>query len=590
MTTFAIDGINKDWTPIQLAYARYLRTTTETTDIATTARSVTAKRILGDGVNIDLADDDDHSLETMKEFVPSGKRASTDSDSDSDDAAPSDDRNRKLMRNAARRQYMKGGGTAPSSGGRAKNVIQLSAIIAPIQVELDEFVETLDKEIVRQGFALVGSRASRHHPELLVPFVEDIEYYSLYHRYTPLVGWEYQAVWSGLSQRQQELLGKKNDQPIDDVMVLVAPDWQPMPTGQLRSKLATAAPLIAEVSSMEENASYALYWASHPVYVPQLAPTGPGTSKGNAAAAAARVAAPPYGNYTQLLQDRSALDRYSRNQKLDDSREVADDALRRHLKHQAGRLAERLDAYQRHMSHNNSVVSAALDANARHAIRPPFIQDYPMEQGDKIAAGPTPTLPGQIREQKNDIARRAYMVLDTHPQLVTLEHSNHAANSDIAFAWQNDAIKARQAMLEPLIAEAFRFVYKVDLDMAETALGGEPSVVEHARGARRLAPAPTQPVRLAHRIRARLSTTPMITTAALEHMLKTHVVDHQTYREMYLQNAQVSPMLASQHRVSHSDVDLWYGNVKPTTEATTGASEREVSGKAKKRTSGSDAQ
>lgn len=544
MSNFLVEKFRDGWSAIDIEYARYLRATTELSDIVRISREFTCKRVVGEGVHFDLVKDDE---DADNNTIHTNKR------------------------------------TKSKQTGEGTDSVSLDDVFLPVRVEWNEFVENLDIEIMRQGFALITTSPSRHNPAILVPRIEDIYYYNLYHRYIPLQGIEYVATWTNLSQFQEIKLGAKNDDRITDAVLLVPVGSGPLIDGKLRSKLAYAAPLICEMEAMEENISYALYWGAHPVYVPQLAPTGPGTAKGNASAAIAKVAAPPYANYSQLLQDQSAVSRYARAQKLDDSEQVAEDALRRHLNNQIERRHEQITMFQRQVAHNNGRVANATDGNVRHAIHPPFSVDYPMEQGDTISSGPPPTLPAQIREHKNDLSRRAFLTLDVQPQLVTLEHSNHAANSEIAFAGQNDAIKNRQAVLEPLIAEAFRFVYNIDLMQVDKILSARKEDTTDATETKPLAKHSATPSTKssAHRVRARLSNIPLTTFDALERMLKTHVIDHGTYREMVLQVASVSSHLSSCDVVESEQIDEWYGNIKPQKEESSSGSAKRKSSSGK---------
>lgn len=555
MTNFLVEQFKDGWNPVDIAYARYLRNTTEHSDIARIARELTCKRVLGEGVHFDLTHQDDSANSKLTDITSA------------QDSSPSE----MLSKHAGKKHKTK-------QSGDGTNSISLDDIFSSVRVEWNEFVEKLDIEIMRQGFSLITMVPSRYNPAVYIPHIEDIAYYELFYRYIPRRGIEYAAVWSNL-ERFQESDDIKNNHRITNSKLLVACGCEPSENGKLRSKLADAAPLISEMEAMEENISYALYWSAHPVYVPQLSPTGPGTLKGNASAAAASISSPPYANYTQLMQDQTAVARFARAQKLDDAEQVAEDAYRRHLAHQVERRHEQISFYQRQMAHNNRKAATAIDGNARHAVHPPYSVDYPMEQGDTIAAGPSPSLPAQIREHKNDLSRRAFLALDVQPQLVTLEHSNHAANSDIAFAGQNDAIKNRQSILEPLIAEAFRFVYDMDLrgvdsilaNKKETKVDGKP-VVQHSAG-----------ISCSHRIRARLCNVPLTTFDALEKMLQTKVIDHSTYRDMMLQTASVSSHLASSDTVTSEQIDEWYRAKTPEKEnKSSGSSKRKsATGKAK---------
>ena len=599
----------EDWAPVAMSDARFLRSTTERSDIALIARDITSKRVVGEGIHFDMIADTDDSQNAMRDMASSSSSKMPGEDTDDDDygtsatasadAKPPTTSGQHLLRHANKRRFNR-----PKRASEGTDSIPLDDIFAAVRVEWNELVERLDEEILRQGFALVVAAPSRHHPDILVPRVEDIDYYQLWQRYVPLVGREYLATWDNLSQNQQAMLAVRNDDIIQGAKILVAVgSYAPDSSGELQSKMSIAAPLIAELEAMEENISYGLYWATHPPWVPLLGPTGAGSAKATASAAAAASSAPPYANYTQLLQDKSALSRFARAQKKDDHEEDHDEAYSRHRKYQLGQLRETIEAIKRTGTHTSTRARSASEGNMRHALNPPYMNEYPMESGDTVSSGPDPKLPTQTRDNKNDVARRAYLALGVQPQLVSLEHANHAANSDIAFAGQNEAILNRQRTLEPLLAEAFRFVYAVDLDGVETMLSStkiEPpskatdassssSAVAHAGSAvrTRVCDPEGNASRVAHRIRARLTCDPLTTPTCLENMLKTHVIDHATYKELMLKSACVSTHLSSADKVTFEQVDTWYNNAPKDKESSPAGTKKEINGKSKKRTAAS---
>ena len=194
------------------------------------------------------------------------------------------------------------------------------------------------------------------------------------------------------------------------------------------------------------------------------------------------------------------------------------------------------------------------------------MHDYPLEQGDTLGSAPKPAIPTGTNEHINGLARKIFLILSVQPQLVALEHANHAANSDIAFAGQNESILNRQRTLEPLLAEAFRFVYHILLDMTaahldstdpQSASGSKEDVAKHS--------ASTTPS-VAHRIRGRLCNVPMTTMDSLHHMFMTGCITHNDYRTMALQVAGVNSQLVSNERMTRQQIaELQHGGKKPQT-------------------------
>lgn len=584
--------------------ALFLRETTQGSDVALIAWDVTSKRVLGDGIHFDMIADTEASETAMRDMATATKPSSGDDDDDDDDdedsgvrsapaaaAPPPLTTGQHLLRHANKKRF-----DQRKRVGEGGDSIALDDIFSAVRVEWNAFVEELDLEILRQNFALVTSGPSEHHPDILVPKIEDIQYYTIYQRYVPRVGYEYLATWSGLSQDMERMLGVKNDDIIEDAVVLMGPKkYAPDGKGELHSKMATAAPLIAELEAAEENIAYGLYWSTHRPWVPQLGPVGTGTAKGAASSASS---APPYANFTQLMANKDLAKRFQRAQKLDDHDEMHEDAYRRHTRYQLGRLRQRVESISKLQTHSAARARSAFEGNTRHALNPPYMNEYPMEAGDTIAAGPEPKLPAQTRENKNDIARRAFLALSVQPQLVGLEHANHAANSDIAFAGQNEAILNRQRVLEPLLAKAFRYVYSIDLDGVDgllrsremSASSSSVSAVEHSAKAvrTRVFSDTGEANRVSHRIRARLCSDPLTTPTNLENMLKTHVIDHGTYKELSLKSACVSTHLAAGDRVTMDQVDTWYGNGAPEVAASAPGTQREINGGSKKRSAAVD--
>lgn len=577
-----LSRMDENWIPIDMAHARMLKSVTEISEIVQVAWNITSKRVVGEGVHFDLTarTDDSHG---MIEDILSGD----------DTRTPS----QRLMSHANKRRF-----NQPKRAGEGHDSISLDEIFASVRVEWNEFVERLDAEMLRQGFAVVYAKPSRHNPQVLVPYIEDIDHYQIFQRYVPRKGYQYVAVWDNLNETQKREANTDNGYFIEEAIVLVALERHaPSSTGALRSILATAAPLLAELAAMGLNMSYAFYWSSHPPWVPQLGPAGAGTAKGSTNAG---MTAAPYANFTDLLQDKSAVQRFERAQKLDDHERMHEDAYRRHQMYQLGRVRAQVERLTNTTPLLAPITRSANQINQRHSLDPPFMTEYPLEAGDTIASGPTPTIPNQILEAGNRLMRMVFLLLGVQPQMVGLEHTNHAANSDVAFAGQNEAIVNRQRDLEPLLAETFRWIYGIDLagaDMLESSPMGtaEPGaaattetsakeddkekqkkkkakkevLVSHA------ASRPVQPtsVCLADRVRARLCSDPLTTPANLENMLKTHVIEHDTYRDMMLKSACVSTHLAAKHKVDFETVDSWYGHGQDV------GTDREINGKGKKR-------
>ena len=560
---------NEGWTDVDMGHARYLRAVTSKHETVVIAWSMTSKRVLGEGVHFDLAANNQDSHGAISEITDGAP--SDESDPTIDARTPS----QRLMKHANKRRFM-----PAKRVGDGHNSIPLDDIFAAVRVEWNEFVEALDAETLRQGFALVRPRSSRYNPALMVPMVEDIDYYTLYQRYVPTKGREYIAAWDNISDTMTKEFGIRNDDVIKGAIIVVSSEmYAPGLDGELRSKMAAAALHIAELDAMSDSISYGIYWGTHQPWVPQLGPAGAGTSKASNA-----PSAPPYATYHTMLQDQSQAARLAVAQKKDDREAAHEDAYKRHRAYQAGRLQKAIEDYGATAPILAARASIASEVNQRHAINPPYMNEYPMEPGDKVSGGPVPVIPPRVQETQNDIRRTIFLLLDVQPQMVTLEHSNHAANSDVAFAGQNEAIVNRQRDLEPLLASVFRFIYHIDLqgaDMLTRAKSEAPEekeqpVVSHSRSTARVITSSSSAVCLGDRVRARLCSVPLTTPAHLENMLKTHVIDHDTYRSLCLSSAQISGHLAATDKVTPDVVDTWYRQKEEP-------SDREVNGKAKKR-------
>lgn len=593
-------SIEMGYKRVDVVEARYLRERVESSDITKIAASITRKRIVGDGMHIDLINDTQEAEQAMRDITSvavgrsgSDSGAGSDADSGYPPEEDSDDSDMEtgasdltpgqhLLRHAGKRRFV-----PKKRAGEAHDAISIDDIMAPVREEWKEFTETLDAEILRQGFSVLTRRRSLTQPDINVPHVLDIAQYDLYVRLSPLYGAQYVPVWANLNESQQKEVGARNGNIIRNAIVLVGPrDQAPLPTGALQSKLSAAAPIIIEHDALNENISYAVYWATHQPWVPELGNGAVGSRKGPATNAGS---APPYANYTQMLQNKEALARYARAQKLDDHEEHREDTFARHRRYQLERREEQIRALAVRTMHLGTNGMNGRDGNHRHILDPPYMNEYPMEPGDRIASGPVPTLPAQTREHKNDLARRAYLALDVQPQMVTLEHSNHAANADVAFSGQNEAIENRKQTLLPLLHRAFCFVYAIDLTWVDARLGAPtPSAVEHSGSAvrTRMFTADGVPSRVAHRIRVRLSGDPLATPSNLENMLKTAVIDHDAYKDLMLKQAYVPTHLASTRTVTPDEVDCWYGHGKPEASQPVGT-KRSIDGKAKKRTAAS---
>lgn len=590
---------------VDLPEARYLRERIEKADITKTAASITRKRIVGDGLHIDLIKDTQEAEDAMRKITGSapGRSGSDsgagsdedtsypwweDSDDDGEDDTGATNREKNLtpgqhlLRHAGKRRFV-----PKKRAGEAHDSISIDDIMAPVREDWKAFTETLDAEILRQGFSVVTRRRSESQPDMNIPHILDIDQYDLYVRTSPVLGPQYVPVWVNLDDTQQKEVGAKNGSIIANAIVLAGPrDQAPLPNGALQSKLSVAAPIIIEHDALNENISYAVFWATHQPWVPELGNGAVGSRKGPASNAGS---APPYANFTQMLQNKEALARYSRAQKLDDHEEMREDTFARHRRYQLERREEQIRAMIARSMHLGTNGMSGRDGNQRHLLDPPYMNEYPMEPGDRISSGPVPTLPPQTREHKNDLARRAYLTLDVQPQMVTLEHSNHAANADVAFSGQNESIENRKQTLLPLLHRAFCFVYALDLTWIDARLGGQQqSTVEHSGCAVRTSmfTADGVPSRVAHRIRVRLSGDPLATPTNLENMLKTAVIDHDAYKDLMLKQAYVPTHLASTRTVTPEEVDCWYGHSKPEASQPVGT-KRSIDGKAKKRTAAS---
>ncbi len=503
------------------------------------AREITENRIVGDGVHFDLHDDDTNSAANLRTEVTA--------DSDDDSEAP----NERLKAIAKKRS------SSATSSVAKRRVIPMDDHLRAVQVEWREFVQQLDREIQRQGFVLVTAHESRFHPGVLVPAVEDIGYYQVMMRYIPINGWEYAAVWKNLSDDQSAVSGMYNDNEVDHGILMVPSP--PDELGNIRSPLAAVAGDVEQLHGLMDSFGYGFYWMAHPIFAPQMGATNKGV--GSAKAAESGLAAPPYGSasFIDLMRNQESAERYKRLVRRSETEERSEDAYHRHLRTLSEHLHQEISCFQYARSDVDATVEMASDANAHHAIAPPWLQEYHLDNGEALAAAPRPSIPPNVNDHINGLARRVFLGLGVQPQLVALEHANHAANSDIAFAGQNESILNRQRTLEPLLAEAFRFVYAVILDMTaahldrpkESPSGSAENVVRHAN---------TSNGSLSHRIRARLCNTPITTMEALHQMYMTGCITHEDYKSMTLQAVGVHAQMASNERMTRQQVaELQHG-------------------------------
>lgn len=519
-----LTGIVGDWVQINMNYARVLAKTTESSAIARIATSLTSQRVVGNGPSFNIVGDTKKSENKMRNLSATGML--------------------DVGKNVSAKNRVSEGSDS----------ISLNDMIGAVMDDWVRVAREIDREVTRQGFALVTRRESQYHPGIMVPHVVDIEYYDLYFRVSPLAGRQYIAVWQGLSMDQRKEVGANNRDPIKDAVVLVAEEYRPDHAGELRSKMASAAALISEVGGAEDNIWYSLYWSAHPVHATEMPSLSSGARSGTS-----DVGAPGYANYTDMLSDPTVVDMFRSAQQISTARNNAADAYSIHINNLAEAVSKHLHGLQYRPSHADAKARDARDCNARHAAHPPFLVNYPLSDGARMHAAPMPRIPTGIDEHKKDIIRRAMMTLDVQPGLVGLEHRNHASNADLVFDAQNDMIKQRQSILEPLLADAFRHVYGIDLHNTDVILAEQSTT----HTAERLTGHSATPS-IAHRVRASLTHTPMCSPDRALKLLETHAIDHQTYREMILQICSVSPHLAAQHHVSMDRVDAWFHSNKRT--------------------------
>jgi len=376
--------------------------------------------------------------------------------------------------------------------------------------------------------------------------IVDINYYTLYQGFLPTTGWLYTAVWQGLSQKQQTLSGCANNSEILDGLVLML--TPPLKSGEVVSRLVTAAADIQDMIGTKESINYTIYWLAHPVYPLELHPRDTKDE----------ITSPPFATVPQLMTNQSALP-VPRGQRIISATP--------NRKHHADLYGDKKAAYNtyleylethrlahsRRQTHVERQAMFGEAANRRHADNPPYMNDLPITTGDTLGKAPTPALPPGALDHMANVMRQVYLLLGVAPQLVGLEYRNHAANPEIAFSVFNDNIRNRQNELEPMLKEIFEFIYSDQLGDATVEFQEPPGLAlaetQHAKGAPAKKKAPKKTY-----IHAHLRGRPITSSEQNMNLFTSGVIDVHEYKRLQLGTTGVHPSCATDEVLTREEV------------------------------------
>jgi hypothetical protein len=343
---------------------------------------------------------------------------------------------------------------------KGKSILSDQARVA-LQAEYMEAAQEVVRSFLTVGYALVKKRWSRRDGSYYVPWIVPLTRYALFRRFNAETGYEYTAVWEGLT-------GSDNTEVTNGVLLI---PYDPADIdGHPTSPLVSASIAVDLLTKLKLDYAVGVHGIVRPAWPITL---DPGARTGSS------VGQPPVLALNELVTASSTL---LDERQISHSQSVATRTREDAIAHFHRQKAQSLSAGARRGSAPNRSGLAkrnmtAQEIGAMLEEEAPYNRIIPLLSGEKVSTTPTPSIPADIQLHMLNYKKEIATAIGVSPTYMQLQPNQFAANSEISMNFQNAKNKYYSEKFQPYLAAMFEFVNADFLSIAvmapETDYGGD---------------------------------------------------------------------------------------------------------------------
>lgn len=327
----------------------------------------------------------------------------------------------------------------PSIAG--KPILSDQARVA-LQGEYMEAAQEIVRSFLTVGYALVKKRRSRRDYKYDVPWVVPLTRYALFRRFNAETGYEYTAVWEGLT-------GSDNTEVTNGVLLI---PYDPADAdGHPTSPLVSASIAVDLLTKLKLDYAVGVHGIVRPAWPITL---DPGARTGSS------MGQPPVLALNELVTASSTL---LDERQISHSHSVATRTREDAISHFHRQKQQSLNAGARRGSAPNRSGLAkrnmtAQEIGAMLEEEAPYNRIIPLLSGEKVSTTPTPSIPADIQLHMLNYKKEIATAIGVSPTYMQLQPNQFAANSEISMNFQNAKNKFYSEKFQPYLAAMFEFV------------------------------------------------------------------------------------------------------------------------------------